>query len=233
MTHQRLAGGAGAEAVHQVEDPGRHADLLHHLGEQGCAGRSLLGGFDDHHVAAGERGRHLPGEQQERQVPGDDHRHHAHGLVQRIVERAAPVGRGHLVALRRARQRQVRVGAEVGRAARNIERARLPEGLAGIGDLGGDERAEAPLDARRPPCAAAHSARRWSCAPTGRAAPRAPPARHDRRARRRPPRRCTAPARRPGLCCRSWRRPGRTARPPGTAAAPLAEDRSRTGSAAA
>src|SRR5256885_7774187 len=34
VARQRLAGGSGPETVHQVEDPGRHAGLLHHLRER-------------------------------------------------------------------------------------------------------------------------------------------------------------------------------------------------------
>jgi hypothetical protein len=50
-------------------------------------------------------------------------------------------------ALRRAPQGEVGEHAEIGRAARDVERARLGERLARIGDLGGDEFGKALLDA--------------------------------------------------------------------------------------
>ncbi len=69
--------------------------------------------------------------------------------MHRVVERAAAVGRAHLEAFGSARQRQVRISAEVRRAPRNVDRARLLQGLAGVGDLGAHELGKALLDALR------------------------------------------------------------------------------------
>ena len=149
VTDQRLAGGAGPETMHQVENPGRHAGLLHHLREQRRRGGGLLGGLGDHGIAARQRRGDLPGHEQERQVPRRDDRHHADGLVHRVVERAAAIGRAHLEALRAARQREIRIGAEVGSSPRDVERARLLQRLAGVGDFGAHELGEALLDALR------------------------------------------------------------------------------------
>jgi hypothetical protein len=56
--------------------------------------RRLLGGLEDDGVAAGERRADLPGEHEQREVPGDDLAGHADRLVQHLhVVRA--VGRRH------------------------------------------------------------------------------------------------------------------------------------------
>ena len=138
---------SGPKPCTRLNTPGGTPTLLHDLREQRGTRGGLLGGLGDHRVAADQRRRHLPGQQQERQIPRRDHRHHADGLVHRVVERAAAVGGAHLEALGGARQREIRIGAEVRRAARDVEPARLRERLAGVGNLGAHELREALLDA--------------------------------------------------------------------------------------
>ncbi len=157
---QELARRVRPEAVHDVVDALGHADGVHHLAEQrrrgrrllgrlddhGVAGRRLLGRLDDHGVAARQRGADLPGHQQQRQVPRTDHADDAQGRAQRVAQRGAAVGRGHLEALGRHVLDDVGEDLEVGRTARDVDVRRQRQRLAGVGDLGLKEVVEAAVD---------------------------------------------------------------------------------------
>ena len=136
----------------------------------GRRGRRLLGRLDHHRVAAGKRGRDLPGEQQQRQVPRHDDRHHADRFAHGVVQRP-PAGRGHRrERLGRRGRHDVGEGAEVGRPARDVQRPGLRDRLAGVGDLGRDQIVEPALQLVGDP--PQHAAR--SCShirPHGHAAP--------------------------------------------------------------
>ena len=70
-----------AVAVDDVEHACGQADFVGDLGEGERGERRVLGGLDDDGVAGGERGRDLPGEHQQREVPGDDLADDADGRV--------------------------------------------------------------------------------------------------------------------------------------------------------
>ena len=67
---QRLPGRAGAGD--DVDDAGRQVGLLADLGEEQRGQRRGLGRLEHDGVAAGQRGGDLPGQHQQREVPGDD-----------------------------------------------------------------------------------------------------------------------------------------------------------------
>ena len=78
---QRLAGPAGAGD--DVDDARRQVGLLADLREQQRGQRRGLGRLEHHGVAAGERGRDLPGQHQQREVPRDDLAGHAERRARR------------------------------------------------------------------------------------------------------------------------------------------------------
>ena len=129
-----------------VVDAGRQADLFEHLGQQRRSRRGFLGGLDHHGVSARERGRNLPGQEKQRQVPRNDHGDDAERLADRVVQR--------LLAAREVRDKRflsrrgddVGEGAEVRQGARDVEFARLRDRLAGVRHLCGDELFESLLD---------------------------------------------------------------------------------------
>src|SRR6185295_7540899 len=55
-----------------VDDAGRQVRLHADLGEEQCAQRGGRGGLEDDRVAGGEGRRDLPGQHEQREVPGDD-----------------------------------------------------------------------------------------------------------------------------------------------------------------
>ncbi len=88
----------------------------------------------------------LPGEEQERQVPGSDHADHAERLSHRVIHRALAVGRVEMVGLGAVSAHDIGEDAEVRRAARNVEMARERHRFAGIGDFRLQEIVETPFD---------------------------------------------------------------------------------------
>ncbi len=120
-----------------VDDPRRQvrlaADVREQQRRQGCRGRRL----EHHRVARRERRRDLPGEHQQREVPGDDLRRHAQGLRVAVGERVLQL------------VRPARVVPEVGRRERHVHVPRFLDGLAAVERLEHRELA-APLleDAR-------------------------------------------------------------------------------------
>ena len=69
----------GAVAGDDVEDALGEARLAADLGEEEGGEGGVFGGFEDDGVAGGEGGGDLPGEHQEREVPGDDRAADAQG----------------------------------------------------------------------------------------------------------------------------------------------------------
>ena len=144
--------------------------------------RRQLGGLADRRVAGRQRGRELPGQQQQRVVPRHDAADHAHRLLQHERE------------LRRLDRRDHAAGAVAPDLGVVVERGRGPADLVGVLDqrLAALERhrpgqlvGAARAGASRPRAASRRARPRAS--PPRRAPPRGP-----RRSRRRPARRRAA-----------------------------------------
>ena len=88
MDDQRRAGRL-AEAVDDVDDARREAGLEGQLGHAQGGQRRLLGGLHDDGVAAGQGRAPLPGQHQQREVPGDDLADDADRLPQRVGQEVA------------------------------------------------------------------------------------------------------------------------------------------------
>ena len=70
-----------------VDHAGRKVGLLADLGEGQRGQRRGLGGLEHHRVAASQRGRDLPGQHEQREVPRDDLPGHAQGFRRRAIAR--------------------------------------------------------------------------------------------------------------------------------------------------
>ncbi len=90
----RACAGRLAQAVDDVDDARREAGLEGQLADAQGGQRRLLGGLHDDGVAAGQGRAPLPGEHQQREVPGDDLADDADRLAQRVGEEAAADGDG-------------------------------------------------------------------------------------------------------------------------------------------
>jgi hypothetical protein len=110
-----------AIAVDDVDHAGRQAGLHAQLGEQQRRQRRLLGRLEHHGVAAGQRRRDLPGQHQQRKVPGHDLADHAQGPVVRplALEQLRPAG----------------MVIEVPHRERDVDVARLADRLAVVQGL--------------------------------------------------------------------------------------------------
>jgi len=148
MPRQELARRARPEAVDDVVDALGHARGVHDLAQERRRRRRLLGGLHHHGIAAGERGRHLPGHQEERQVPGADHRDDAAGRADRVVDRGAAARKLRLEGLGGGVLGDLRENREVRAAAGDVEVRGDRMRLSRIGDLGLEEILEALGDAR-------------------------------------------------------------------------------------
>ena len=124
---------------HEVDDPGRQLGVLEDLGEFQRRDGRRLGGLQHDAVAHRERRRELPGEHEEREVPGDDLAHDA--------QRPGDPPRGHVLQL----VRPARVVEEVGGRHRDVEIARLPDRLAAVERLGDRELPRPVLEQPRDP----------------------------------------------------------------------------------
>ncbi len=82
MRGQRLAR-LFAVAVHHVQHAGRQ-QVLNQFNKQRNAQRRLLSWFQHHAVARTQRRRQLPRRHQQREVPGDNLRHHAQWFMEMI-----------------------------------------------------------------------------------------------------------------------------------------------------
>ena len=122
-----------AGAGDDVDDAGRQVGLLADVGEQQRGERRGLRGLEHHGVAGGERGRDLPREHEQREVPRDDLR----GDAERPRVRAEP-GVLELVG-------PAGVVEEVRRDQRDVDVARLLDRLAVVERLEHGELARALL----------------------------------------------------------------------------------------
>src|SRR5918996_1606541 len=130
--------GAGAPvAGDDVDDARGQPGLAEDVAEEERAERRRLGRLEDDSVAGRERGRDLPREHEEGEVPGDD-------LAGDPDRPRAAVGEGVLELVRPAG-----VVEEVGRRERDIDVARLADGLAAVERLEHGELARAFLEDAR------------------------------------------------------------------------------------
>ena len=65
-------GACASVARDDVDDAGRQLGLAEHIGEEQGRERRRLGGLEDDRVSGGQRGRDLPREHEQREVPRDD-----------------------------------------------------------------------------------------------------------------------------------------------------------------
>ncbi|KAF4531040.1 hypothetical protein B566_EDAN019052, partial [Ephemera danica] len=115
MAGEKFARGIGAETMQQVEHAGRHAGLMHHLGQQGGRRRRFFRRLDHHRVAAGQGRRHLPGR---------DDAHHAQRLAHGVVQQFAAIVQVGVELLAMRQLDDVGKGAEVGHAAHHGDETR-------------------------------------------------------------------------------------------------------------
>ncbi len=149
MCREVLAGGVATEAVRHVVHAGGQSHLGEDLREKSGSGRRLLAGLDHHGVAARECGRHLPGQQEQWEVPRHDHRDHAERFADRVVERLPTAGKVGHERLLAGGGCDVGERPKVGQRSSHVELSCLGDRLTGVGHLGGDELLEALLDAIR------------------------------------------------------------------------------------
>ena len=116
-----------------VDDARRHLRLTTDVGEEKRCQRRRLGGLQHHGVAACERGRDLPREHEEREVPRDD--------LRRDAERPRLAVRERVLEL----VRPACVVEEVRRSERQIDVARLLDRLPAVERLGDGQLARAFL----------------------------------------------------------------------------------------
>ena len=139
--------------------PGGRPTSCADLGEEQRGERGELGGLEHHRVAHRQRGRDLPGQHQQREVPGDDLPDHAdrHPVGQLALHQLRPAG---VVVEVAGHQRDVDVARLADRLA-VVERLEHGEEPAVLLDLARDgvEVARAPVPAERPPVRAAPRAR--------------------------------------------------------------------------
>jgi hypothetical protein len=102
----------------QVEHALRETALLDELDQFVGGGRGVARRLDHDGAAGGESGGHFPGGLSQREVPGGDHSHHAHRLLDQVDHRAA--GQCEALAIQLAGQSRVKIedvgrGRDVGR----------------------------------------------------------------------------------------------------------------------
>ena len=131
-----------AEAVDHVEHAGGQ-QVGDELDEQHDRGRGLLGGLEHHGVAGGQRGRELPDGHQDGEVPRDDLRDHAEGLVE-VVSHGVLVDLGQAPLLRPDAAGEV---AEVVHGQRQVGSQGLTHGLAVVPGLADGEHLQVRLHA--------------------------------------------------------------------------------------
>jgi len=122
---QRLPG--RARAGDDVHDPRWQVGLLAHLGEEQRGQRGRLGRLEDDRVAAAQGRGDLPGEHEQREVPGDDLPHHA----QRPRRHARSTGQARMLQF----VGPPRVVEEVRRRQRDVHVTRLLDRLAVVDRL--------------------------------------------------------------------------------------------------
>ena len=181
---------AGPQTLYDVQHSRREARLAAQLAEKVRGHGRHFARLRHHAVPRRERGRHLPGEQVEGQVPGRDAGDDSERLPERVVQR-------HLVGgMRLAVPLRDRVGEEVEvlRSARHFDRRGERDGLPAVDRLGACEPVLVPVDQARhgaqEPRALTHRRRR----PGGKCAA----CRRDRPLHVRRVARCDSTVRRPG-----------------------------------
>ena len=92
-----------------------------------------------HSIAASQRRRDLPGEQEQRKVPGRDYTDDPQRLAYRVIQGICAVGRFCLKRFQPRHFHQVSKDAEIRRSARNIEPGGQRDRLAGVGYLSLDK----------------------------------------------------------------------------------------------
>src|SRR5918996_688235 len=130
-------GACAAVSGDDVHDSGGKLGLAEDVAEEERRERRRLRRLEDDRVPGRERGRDLPGEHEEREVPGDD-------LAGDTDRTRPPVGEGVLELVRPAR-----VVEEVRRRERQVDVARLADGLASVERLEHRELARALLEDAR------------------------------------------------------------------------------------
>ncbi len=91
---------------HDIDDAFRETRLCKRLDDQHVRTRAGLAGFQDHAVAAGQRGRNGAHAQNDRRIPGGDAQNHAHRFLERHGDAARLVGGDHFASdMRRQRRR--------------------------------------------------------------------------------------------------------------------------------
>src|SRR5260370_35696841 len=88
MLREKLSRRSWSESMYYVVDAAGDARFLHGLGEKSGRGRSFLRRLDDHSIAASQRRRDLPGEQEQRKVPGCDYADDPQRLAYRVIQRS-------------------------------------------------------------------------------------------------------------------------------------------------
>src|SRR5579859_187298 len=91
MRYQRGTGGL-AEAIDNVDNSRWQAHFFQPIGQLQRGQRSLLGGLENAGATSGERRRQLPGGHEQRIVPRNDLRGHAHRLAQGETQRVGRHG---------------------------------------------------------------------------------------------------------------------------------------------
>ena len=133
--------GFPAVAVHHVEHP-RRQQVADAFEQHVDAQRGLLGRFEHHAVAGGQRRGELPGGHQDREVPRDDLPHHAQRLVEMVGRRVfVDLGAGAFLGTDAAGE-----VAEVVGGQRDIGVERLAHRLAVVPGLGDGEHLQVLLD---------------------------------------------------------------------------------------
>ncbi|KAG0768284.1 hypothetical protein G6F22_017522 [Rhizopus arrhizus] len=150
MRGQEFARRSRPETVRQVQHAGGQPGLVRHFGQQGGGAGRDFRRLHDHGVAERQRGRHLPGQQQQRQVPRRDHAHHAQRLAVGVVQRLPAVGRVRHVAFHIQRAGQFGKGTKIRGAARDVDLAGPAYRFAGVANLGLQEVVKAPAPDARP-----------------------------------------------------------------------------------
>ncbi len=122
---QELARRTRAKAIDEIKNPGGHANIVHNLGKQPRTARRFLRRLGNDGIADGKGGRDFPAQQQQRQIPRRDDTDDAKRLGERVIERPFAIRRRGFEVLADHGPREIGKKAQIGAAARNIERAGL------------------------------------------------------------------------------------------------------------
>src|SRR5271166_5428984 len=87
MAHQVFTSRTLPKSMHEVKDAVWDVGIAHHFSQQGGAGGGFLGRLRHDGVAAGQRRRDLPRQQQERKVPRCNDTDYADRLAYGVIQR--------------------------------------------------------------------------------------------------------------------------------------------------